>query len=48
LGIFLCISAGQPLAEELAKNNSEIAEFIKKCKQIATSEAAIEKAEKLG
>ncbi len=45
---FCAISAGHPLAEELAKNNQEIAEFIKKCKQIGTSEAAIEKAEKLG
>ncbi len=45
---FCAISAGHPIALELAKNNPELAAFIKKCESLGTSEVAIEKAEKLG
>ncbi|MGD9637617.1 MAG: leucine--tRNA ligase [Alphaproteobacteria bacterium] len=45
---FLAISAGHPLALELAEKNPEVKAFIKKCEALGTSEANIESAEKLG
>jgi leucyl-tRNA synthetase len=45
---FCAISAGHPLALELAKENEDVANFIKKCEKIGTSEVAIETAEKIG
>ncbi len=45
---FMAISSNHPLAQELAEGNAELAEFIAKCNRMATSEAAIETAEKLG
>lgn len=45
---FCAIAPDHPLAKELAANNAEAAEFIAKCASLGTSEAAIEKAEKLG
>jgi leucyl-tRNA synthetase len=45
---FLAIAPNHPIAETLAANNSEIADFIKHCNQLGTTEAAIETAEKLG
>ncbi len=45
---FIGISANHPLAEELAQQNTELAAFIKECNKTATSEEAIEKAEKKG
>ena len=45
---FLAISPWHPLAEKLAKANSEIADFIKECDKIGVAQEAIDKAEKLG
>ena len=45
---FLGLSAGHPLAQELAKTNPAVAAFIKECAALGTSEAAIEQAEKKG
>jgi leucyl-tRNA synthetase len=45
---FCAISAHHPLAEELAKENAELVEFIAECNRLGTSEAAIETAEKQG
>lgn len=45
---FMAISANHPLAQELATDNAGLADFIAKCNRMATSEAAIETAEKLG
>ena len=45
---FMGLSAGHPLAKELAQTNEEIAAFIKRVEALGTSEAAIEKAEKEG
>lgn len=45
---FMAISANHPIAAEIAESNSELAEFIAACNRMATSEAAIETAEKLG
>jgi len=45
---FMAISANHPLAQELAADNPDLAEFIAACNRMATSEAAIETAEKLG
>lgn len=45
---FCAISAGHPLALELAEKNKDVADFIKECDKIGTSEADIEKAEKIG
>ena len=45
---FIGISANHPLAEELAKSNEDLSDFIKDCNKTATSEEAIEKAEKKG
>jgi leucyl-tRNA synthetase len=45
---FCAIAANHPLAQELAKNNAELAEFVAECNRMSTSEADIEKAEKKG
>ncbi len=45
---FLAISPNHPLAEHLAKSNPQLAEFIKECGKIGTSEVALEQAEKKG
>ena len=43
---FLGISADHPLAKELEKENKEISAFNQDCRQMSTSEADMEKAEK--
>ena len=45
---FVGISADHPLARELEKVNSDIASFNAQCRQMSTSEAEMEKAEKKG
>ncbi len=45
---FVGISADHPIAKELEKENSEILAFNKECRQMSTSEADMEKAEKKG
>ena len=45
---FVGISADHPLAKELEKQSSEITAFNKECRQMSTSEADMEKAEKNG
>ncbi|HBN21970.1 MAG TPA: leucine--tRNA ligase [Holosporales bacterium] len=45
---FIGVSANHPLAEELAKDNAELSAFIQDCNKTATSEEALEKAEKKG
>ncbi len=45
---FLAISPNHPLAASLSSLIPELAEFIKECEQLGTSEEAIEKAEKKG
>jgi leucyl-tRNA synthetase len=45
---FLAISPEHPLAQHVAKSNSELAAFIAQSRRIGTSEAALAKAEKLG
>ena len=45
---FCGIAANHPLAEEIAKNNPELQEFIKECNAMGTSEEVIEKADKKG
>ena len=45
---FVGISADHPLARELEKMNSDIASFNAQCRQMSTSEAEMEKAEKKG
>ena len=45
---FCAVAANHPLAQELAKDNSDLADFIAECNRMGTSEAAIETAEKLG
>ena len=45
---FLAISVDHPLAEDLAKTNSELLSFIHECRQTGTSAAVIETAEKKG
>ena len=45
---FVGISADHPLAKELEKKSDEISAFNKKCRQMSTSEADMEKAEKNG
>ncbi len=45
---FLAISPNHKLAEDLSKNNKDIAKFLEKCKEIKAAEADIAKAEKLG
>ena len=45
---FCAIAANHPLAQELARENSELAEFIAECNRLGTSEEVIETAEKHG
>ena len=45
---FAAISCDHPLAKELEKNNSEIANFNLECRQIGTTQEALETAEKKG
>jgi leucyl-tRNA synthetase len=45
---FCAIAADHPLAAEMAANNPALAEFIKECRALGTTEAAIETAEKRG
>ena len=45
---FVGISADHPLAKEVEKQSEEIATFNKECRQMSTSEADMEKAEKKG
>jgi leucyl-tRNA synthetase len=45
---FLAISPHHPIAQALAKTDSELQEFIAECDRIGTSEEMIEKAEKKG
>jgi len=45
---FMAIAAEHPLALSAAENNAEIAEFVESCRKTKTSEAALEKMEKLG
>ncbi len=45
---FLAIAADHPLAKALAENNAELAAFADKCRQMGTSVAAVETAEKIG
>ncbi len=45
---FCAIAANHPLALELCEKNSALADFIARCNQTGTSEAAIEAAEKEG
>ena len=45
---FVGISADHPLARELEKVNPDIASFNAQCRQMSTSEAEMEKAEKKG
>jgi leucyl-tRNA synthetase len=45
---FCAIAYDHPLAQELAKNNKQIQDFINECNHAAVSEEAIEKAEKKG
>ena len=45
---FMAIAAEHPLALEVAAGNPEIAEFVDSCRKTNTSEAALEKMEKLG
>jgi len=45
---FCAIATDHPLAEELALKNPELSDFIENCNQFGTSEAALEKAEKVG
>ena len=45
---FVGISADHPLAKELEKGNNDISAFNQECRQMSTSEADMEKAEKRG
>lgn len=45
---FVGVSANHPLAEELAQDNPDLCDFIQDCNKMATSEEALEKAEKKG
>ncbi len=45
---FCAISPDHPLAEQLARSDPALAEFIAECRRLGTSEAAIEQAEKKG
>ncbi len=45
---FCAIAADHPLTEALAKNNPAIAAFVEECRQLGTSEEAIQTAEKRG
>jgi leucyl-tRNA synthetase len=45
---FIAVAADHPLAKALAEKNAELAEFAEKCRQMGTSVAAVETAEKIG
>ncbi|MCH7805871.1 MAG: leucine--tRNA ligase [Proteobacteria bacterium] len=45
---FCALSADHPLSEELARENPDLAAFLKECRKLGTSAEAIEKAEKIG
>ena len=45
---FIAIAADHPLAKELAAKNEKLAAFADKCRQMGTSVAAVETAEKIG
>ncbi len=45
---FIAIAVDHPIAQNLAKNNQALADFLKQASLIGTTEEAIEKAEKLG
>ncbi len=45
---FMAVAADHPLAQAAAKNNPELEEFIKECRRMGTSVAALETAEKRG
>ncbi len=45
---FCAIAADHPLTEEIAKKNPAIASFVEECRQLGTSEEAIQTAEKSG
>ncbi len=45
---FLAVSPNHPLVENLAESNPALAEFVKECGKIGTSEVALEQAEKKG
>lgn len=45
---YVAIAAGHPLAQAAAQNNPELAQFLKECNQISTSEADLAVMEKLG
>ena len=45
---FMALAANHPLSLEAAKNNPDLENFIGECNRLGTSEAAIEKAEKMG
>jgi leucyl-tRNA synthetase len=45
---FMAIAADHPLAEEMAKDNAELAQFITDCRKGGTSQEEIDKAEKQG
>jgi leucyl-tRNA synthetase len=45
---FVALAADHPLTKEIAAKNPEVAKFVAKAAQLGTSEADIEKAEKIG
>ncbi len=45
---FMAIAAEHPITQELMKNNDELKSFVKECRKLGTTAAAIDKAEKLG
>lgn len=45
---FLAISPNHPIASEMARSTPALAEFVRECDSLGTSEEAIEKAEKKG
>ena len=45
---FIAVAANHPLAQEIAKADPALDEFIRECNRLGTSEAALEQAEKKG
>jgi leucyl-tRNA synthetase len=45
---FLALAAEHPYSQQIAQDNFNVAEFVKKCKQAGTSEASLMLAEKIG
>ena len=45
---FIAVAANHPIAQKIAKNNPDAADFIAECAKLGTSEAAVETAEKKG